>query len=388
MDEKPGLMIVSPFPPDIAYGGGQRLYGIIKALELEYRVVVLVLQEKTGFTGSDGFDSIHFFEIDENKISALVKKVIPFFCFGYTPLRKIVDALAKEHDVSLLLFRYPRALEKFGGGKKGIPVLLDIDDIEFERKRMRAKSEKKIVEKVKSMAGAYLALYLFKKIIKTADQVWVVKKEDLEIVKHINVRIVPNVAFTANQKIPYTASLVEKTKNLLYVAHFAYPPNREGLRWFLAEVWPLVVSRNSDAFLNIVGVCKNDAFVKFITAQPHTRYLGFVPSLDAVYRDATVCINPCGAGSGTQIKVIEAMCYGRVVVTTGFGARGWADLINACGCPVITNSVSEFAALCCAFLEDDEKRHQMECNIVTAVKAYGSIDYLRHCITSAIAAVT
>jgi glycosyltransferase involved in cell wall biosynthesis len=50
--------------------------------------------------------------------------------------------------------------------------------------------------------------------------------------------------------------------------------------------------------------------------------LGFVPDLMSVYQEASICVAPLRAGSGSRLKILEAMAYGRPVVTTRLGCEG------------------------------------------------------------------
>ena len=58
---------------------------------------------------------------------------------------------------------------------------------------------------------------------------------------------------------------------------------------------------------------------------PGVRRLGFVDSLDEVYRQAAVVINPQQFGTGLSIKSIEALRHARPLVSTISGARGLED---------------------------------------------------------------
>jgi polysaccharide biosynthesis protein PslH len=51
---------------------------------------------------------------------------------------------------------------------------------------------------------------------------------------------------------------------------------------------------------------------------------GWVPDVQAYYAAATVAAVPVMTGSGTRIKLLEAMAWGRPVVTTTVGAAGLA----------------------------------------------------------------
>ncbi|MEI6807706.1 MAG: glycosyltransferase, partial [bacterium] len=81
--------------------------------------------------------------------------------------------------------------------------------------------------------------------------------------------------------------------------------NVQGYLYFARKVLPLIQSRKADFMLDAVGACST-----IMDEVAGIRNLGYVPSLDALYRDAAFAICPLIGATGQQIKVIEAMAYG------------------------------------------------------------------------------
>lgn len=104
-----------------------------------------------------------------------------------------------------------------------------------------------------------------------------------------------------------------------------WPTNLEGLRWFLAEVWPQVF--RPGLTLNLYGwLCADIAPLHAAQPVPGLVLHGHVPDLDPVYGALDVLINPVRAGAGLKIKTVEALAYGLPLVTTSEGARGLREL--------------------------------------------------------------
>jgi glycosyltransferase involved in cell wall biosynthesis len=95
-----------------------------------------------------------------------------------------------------------------------------------------------------------------------------------------------------------------------------YHPNVHGLAWFIEHVLP-AVQRAVPAILEVVGT-KPDRAIE----APGVTYAGPVSSLDPHYDRAHVAIVPIFYGSGVRGKVVEAMAYGRPVVSTALGVEG------------------------------------------------------------------
>ncbi|MDP9346291.1 MAG: glycosyltransferase family 4 protein [Actinomycetota bacterium] len=103
---------------------------------------------------------------------------------------------------------------------------------------------------------------------------------------------------------------------MLFVGSVDYQPNHRGLLWFLEEVLPLVRAA-APATLDVVGSQHRP-----LPQVEGVAYHGRVPSVRPFYELAHVAIVPVVYGSGTRLKVLEAMALGRPVVSTTVGAEG------------------------------------------------------------------
>jgi glycosyltransferase involved in cell wall biosynthesis len=95
-----------------------------------------------------------------------------------------------------------------------------------------------------------------------------------------------------------------------------WPPNREGLSWFLERVWPEVRKRRPEARLKVAG----SGEAGWLSAHEGFDWLGRITCVEELYRDAHAVIAPVHFGGGTKIKVVEAFSHGRPVFAT-LGAR-------------------------------------------------------------------
>jgi glycosyltransferase involved in cell wall biosynthesis len=139
---------------------------------------------------------------------------------------------------------------------------------------------------------------------------------------------------------------------LLYVAARTIP-NVDSLHWFLQEVWPLVRSAKPETELRIAGSIAA-AFPGRDANQ--VRFLGFVDRLEDEYRRSWTVIAPFVNGSsGVKTKVIEALSFGRPVVTTSIGVD--PEYPDAFGEAVIAaDDPLNFAAAVLEALHDEETR--------------------------------
>ena len=96
----------------------------------------------------------------------------------------------------------------------------------------------------------------------------------------------------------------------------SYRPYERGIAWFVREVLPQLRER-LPVELDVVG----SPPLKPISA-PGVCYRGRVPALQPWYERAHAVLVPVFEGSGTRLKMIEAMAYGRPVVSTPLGSEG------------------------------------------------------------------
>jgi glycosyltransferase involved in cell wall biosynthesis len=103
---------------------------------------------------------------------------------------------------------------------------------------------------------------------------------------------------------------------LLFVGAADYRPNQLGLEWFIADVLPRV-RKQLAVTVDVVGAPPRKAI-----AADSVVFHGRVPTVQPYYERAHAVIVPVLYGSGTRLKVIEALAYGRPVVATTAGAEG------------------------------------------------------------------
>ena len=108
--------------------------------------------------------------------------------------------------------------------------------------------------------------------------------------------------------------------DLLFIGVIGYPPNADAVVYFCKSILPRIRSVIPDARLIVVGH----------TPPPKVRRLassavivtGAVDDPAPYYQQCRACVVPLRAGGGTRLKILEAMAFGRPVVTTSIGCEG------------------------------------------------------------------
>jgi glycosyltransferase involved in cell wall biosynthesis len=158
-------------------------------------------------------------------------------------------------------------------------------------------------------------------VLARSEESWMVSETDIRAAKELcpgaKLRYVPNVVdVAAIAPVDGTGS----EQRALFVANFAYEPNRTGLSFLLERVFPLVWDELPDARLALVGA----GLAQDLATDERVEVLGFVEDLADAYRRAACAVVPLLQGGGTPLKFIEALAYGLPVIATPRAAAGLA----------------------------------------------------------------
>ena len=107
-----------------------------------------------------------------------------------------------------------------------------------------------------------------------------------------------------------------------FIGAMDWMPNREGVEWFIANVWPKVRAQVPGAVFYLAG--RNfPAEIKQLNV-PGIKVVGEVPDARQFVLSKAISIVPLFAGSGMRVKIIEAMTLGRAIIATSVGAESIA----------------------------------------------------------------
>ena len=143
--------------------------------------------------------------------------------------------------------------------------------------------------------------------------------------------------------------------SLLFIGSLHYPPNRDGLVWFLRDVWPTILATQPDMQLRVVGEGPRGAgrWMK----GPRVSWVGYVSDLTPEYNRAVALVNPIRYGTGTRRKILGAWAAGVPVVSTTRGAQG-LDYINQEHL-LLADAADEFASAVRILRESPETWHRL-----------------------------
>ena len=130
-----------------------------------------------------------------------------------------------------------------------------------------------------------------------------------------------------------------------------WAPNRDGVEWFVRDIWPAVATRLPDAMLHVYsgGAFASRARNIVMHAAPDDSAAAFAPG--------SILVVPLRIASGVRMKILEAWARGVAVVATpeaaeGLGATDRRELM-------IARNGFEFASAIAALNDSGETRDAM-----------------------------
>ena len=114
----------------------------------------------------------------------------------------------------------------------------------------------------------------------------------------------------------------ENSNSIVFTGAMDWKPNEDAVLYFSAEILPRLASQIPDLTFWIVGRNPSERVKALGTANSRIRVTGRVDDVRPYVQRAAVCVVPLRIGSGTRMKIFEAMACGKPVVSTSIGAQG------------------------------------------------------------------
>lgn len=124
-----------------------------------------------------------------------------------------------------------------------------------------------------------------------------------------------------NLQLP-SVSFEDTQPVVLFVGTLTWEANMDAIRWFSRDIWPLVAARHPSAEFWIAGRLGKRELSIGGASTNRIKYLGFVDDLESLYKQARVFVAPLRFGSGTKVKVVNALYRGIPTVSTDCGIEG------------------------------------------------------------------
>ncbi|HEY0515817.1 MAG TPA: glycosyltransferase [Solirubrobacteraceae bacterium] len=343
-------VFVTTHTPAVGSGHSMRSYGIVRALAQHRPVDLLYVR----FDASEphpvyrAIDGVALHEVESSRgarrlityAAARAARVPAWVARGISPeLAAAATRLAAAPDSGRVIADGPAGFATLARLARRRPVIYNAHNLESTFRHELTERGARERELLRSFERG---------VLEAAAESWMVSHADLEGARELypgaRLRYVPNVVDAA--AITPAAGAANATRNVLFVATFTYPPNRQALRFLVDEVLPRVWQQLPDARLTVAGTGLSEP----PSSDARVRALGFVAELDAVYAEASCAVVPLLQGGGTPLKLVEALAHGVPVVATARAAAG-LEVRDGEHC-LIADGAEAFAAALVSVLRD------------------------------------
>lgn len=203
---------------------------------------------------------------------------------------------------------------------RSVPVF--VDEVEPSRNADAVRTAPSIPSRLR----AALTDWKYREFVRTLDAdcagLFVASEREAVLLRAITahaarVVVIPNgVTLTERREEP-----ARDAHRLVYSGSPTYAPNRDAVTYFAADILPRIRARIPDAQLTVTGKTDGAALDGLVTT-PGVTFTGWLPDIRAYVASSRVCVVPLRIGSGTRLKILEAMAVGTPVVATTKGAEG------------------------------------------------------------------
>lgn len=263
--------------------------------------------------------------IDAGRVDVCVADFL--FAVNNVPLGGPTPVVLFEHNVEYLIWKRLHDLEQVGWRK----ALLAI-----EWRKLRAREAAAVRRADMTVAVSAHDRDRLEALAPDADVTWIPTGVDVDFFH-------PDPA-------------AETRNHMVFSGSMDWHPNEDAVRYFMQDILPIVRADIPDATFSIVGRNPSEALVREAAAAGAST-TGTLDDIRPAIAAAEICVVPLRAGSGTRLKIFEALAMGKAVVSTTVGAEG-LDIIPGMHY-IAADGAREFAGAVISLLNDTDRRRRI-----------------------------
>ncbi|MBE2270927.1 MAG: glycosyltransferase [Anaerolinea sp.] len=386
-----------PYPPH--QGGALRNYGILRGLrDAGHQVSLFSFHD-----GGHSLDTTPLPSLCDHVITVTppqrtpAKRLRDLIFSGHPDLARRLETQASRDQLAGLLSANRYDLIQFEGLEMAIylpfvrqqqpnaKLVYDAHNAEYALQRVIARVEtqnrSRLASALYSQIQARRIASFEKKIVAQADGVIAVSDEDAAALRPFRpdgkIHVLPNGIFVDEYVHPPQKRLALSDHALVFTGKMDYRPNVDAMLWFSENILPLIHESIADARLYIVGQ-KPHASLEPLRAREDIELTGWVAEIQPFLHAASLYVAPLRMGSGTRLKILEAMAAGCTVVATSIAIAGLRD--EARQQITVADSERAFADAVIRLCSDPAQRARRGIEARAAVSQYYDWSALMPCL--------
>ena len=239
-------------------------------------------------------------------------------------------------------------------GPRGLPLVLDELEVSSIRDAARRASP---FRPRALLTWLKLSLYLRRALPRFAACTVVSENERANVQSlarsYRNLEVLPNAVDLSDCDGDFGSP---QRNTLVFSGAITYKPNHDAVRYFVGDIFPLILESVNDARFRVTGAFSG-LDPSSLAHGRGVEYTGGLTDIRPVVARSWVSVVPIRFGGGTRLKIIESMALGTPVISTSKGAEGLdvADGVNI----LIADEPKEFAARVVQILESPALRRKL-----------------------------
>jgi len=364
------LMITAGLPCSVG-GANTRNFHLLKTLSQKHKVSLLVLANDAEMNEIDKISSLNelasFIQLIPSDLHNRFKRLAQLISavsgrsyflnlFIIPEMQTMMDAICSHHQFDLVLFE--SVLVAGYRLPAGMKMVIDQHNIEHELLERTFKHEKAFLRKWFSWRESRLLKRGEIERCRKAQVVLVTSERERSALKRLlpkqQVEVIPNGVDIATfiQRDPAQ----EIAHRIIFTGRMDYYPNIDAVLFFARECWPQIHSQVPGASWQIVGK-DPPREVRDLAELPGITVTGTVPDVTSYLASAAVAIAPLQIGSGTRLKILEALAMQKAVVTTSQGCEGLS--VTSGEHLIVADQAQKFTQAVVDLMQDSQKRNAL-----------------------------
>ncbi len=326
------LLMVSPHLPNPSWGAGTRSYYLLKALADKYSVSLLSLTgERTPASlGQEiNLKHIHQFPLPLSLQQKRVQQLTGIIrnrsyladTYYHKEVQQAINDILAQDVYDAVIFE-----SVFMAGyhvPEEVMVIIDQHNIEHELLQRTYEQEQAWSRKWFNWWEARKLKPIELARCRNAQGVLVTSEREYLLLKQLvpqcRAAVVPNGVdtniFNKMDEQPEIAG------RIVFTGTMNYYPNIQAVLFFARECWPRIQAQVPEATWQIVGKSPPPEVTQ-LAELPGVTVTGAVSDVKPYLATAAVAIAPLLIGSGTRLKILEALAMQKAVVSTSVGCEG------------------------------------------------------------------
>ena len=334
------ILFVTPNLPIPTSSARVRPFNLIKQLATRHQVSVLTFIQPSEYSMLEALEpycqrieliplgSFRHLGKWRNRVQGwllllLARRPRALYTFPVKMMREPLRNMVQTSDLDVVHFEQ-LYLAELRSEVRQLPAVLGEQNVEFQVIKNLQRVSSSPIHRIRDELSWRKMLAFETRSIRRFPVCLAVSEQDARLLRKISegaeVHVVTNGVDT-RAFAPEDSELGRRADNVLFFGTLNYGPNRDGIKWFCQDIWPMIHRIKPDVELEIVGI-DPPPDVMALGELPGVKITGFVPDIRHKLWSATLSIAPLRWGGGTRLKIIEALAAGCPMVSTSAGVEG------------------------------------------------------------------